>query len=227
MLSILKKHTILYVEADPIVQADIAKFLGDYFRDVYLASNDQQALDQYKKHRPDALILDIKLPNIDGLSVAEEVRMHDSAIKIILLTAYYEKEKLLKAVELKLTKYLIKPTPLEKIKETLEKLAYELKDNSSRFLKINDSLIWDIEKQQLTCNGQQINLSDKECRLLNLFIRQKGKTVRYEKIVSTIWENTLDRDISINSIKNRISQLRKKSPNIRISSVYGEGYILR
>jgi len=106
-------------------------------------------------------------------------------------------------------------------------LAVELNGHSACFLKINDNLIWDIEKQQLNFEGRQVDLSEKEHRLLELFINQKGKAVRYERIVSTIWGDAFDREISIDSIKNKVSRLRKKIPDICISNIYGEGYILR
>jgi len=73
VLSILKKYSILYVDDDPKIQANVSEFLSKYFKSVYLASDDQQALDLYKKYRPDALIIDAKLPSIDGLSVVQDV----------------------------------------------------------------------------------------------------------------------------------------------------------
>jgi len=227
MFSILKSHSILYVEDEPEIQENIAEYLGNYFGSIYLASDGEEALDQYYKHHPDVILLDINLPNLDGLSVAEEIRKHDQTIKIIMLTAFTEKEKLLKATELKLTRYLIKPVAPKNFKETLSILASELMNNPSRFLKLSEEYTWDIEQEQLSFEGQQIILAEKEYRLLKLFISYKGKPLRYEKIVSAVWDDAFDREISIDSVKNQVSQLRKKIPNVSISSIYGEGYILK
>jgi len=226
MIHILKKHTILYVEDEPEIQANIAEYLGNYFGRIHLSSDGKGALDQYNKHRPDVLLLDINLPNLDGLSVAEEVRKQDSTIKIIMLTAFTEKEKLLKATELKLTKYLIKPVAPRVFKETLHLLANELMNNPSRFIQLSNDFTWDIEQEQLSNDGKNVILAEKEYRLLKLFISHKGMPIRYEKIMSAVWENAFDREISIDSVKNQVSQLRKKIPNVSISSIYGEGYIL-
>jgi len=226
MLSTLKKYDVLYVEDEPEIQANISEYLSSYFGNVHLASDGCEAVDQYNKHHPDVLLLDINLPNLDGLCVAQEVRKQDSVIKIIMLTAFTEKEKLLKATELKLTKYLIKPVAPKVFKETLRLLADELMDNPSRFLKLCDDYIWDMEQEELIKDGQNVTLSEKEHRLLKLFINDKGKAVRYEKIMSTVWEGAFDREVSIDSVKNQVSQLRKKIPNIHIFSIYGEGYIL-
>ena len=227
MIHILKKHSILYVEDEPEIQANIAEYLGNYFGRIHLASDGKEALNQYNKHHPDALLLDINLPSIDGLSVAQEVRKNDPSIKIIMLTAFTEKEKLLKATELRLTKYLIKPVAPKIFKETLNLLASELMNNPTRFLKLCTDFTWDIEQEQLSKEGVQIVLAEKEHRLLKLFIHHKGKSLRYENIMSAVWDDAFDREISIDSVKNQVSQLRKKIPNVSISSIYGEGYILK
>jgi len=227
MLSILKEHSILYVEDEIEIQENIAEYLGNFFGVIHLASDGHEALDQYKKHHPDVLLLDINLPNLDGLSVAKEIRKHDQTIKIIMLTAFTEKEKLLKATELKLTRYLIKPVAPKDFKETLNLLSSELMNNPSRYLKLSEGLIWDIEQEQLNLEGELIVLAEKEHRLLKLFINNRSMPIRYEKIVSTVWDDALDREISIDSVKNQVSQLRKKIPSICIKSIYGEGYLFK
>lgn len=227
MLSILKRHSILYVEDEPEIQANIAEYLRNYFGEVHLASDGNEALDKYSRQQLDVLLLDINLPNLNGLSVAQEVRKHDPTIKIIMLTAFTEKEKLLKATELKLTRYLIKPVAPKDFKETLNMLAFELMCNPSRFLKLSEKLSWDIQLEQLSSDGEHVVLAEKEHRLLKLFINNKGKPIRYEKVMSEVWGDAFDREISIDSVKNQVSQLRKKLPNVAITSVYGEGYILK
>lgn len=227
MLSILKNHSILYVEDEPKIQANIAEYLENYFANIHLASNGKEALEQYKQHHPDVILLDINLPFIDGLSVAEEIRKHDQTVKIIMLTAHTEKEKLLKATELKLTKYLVKPVPPKVFKEAMEMLTQELINNPSRFVNLNECYVWDKEQEQLSLDNTKINLTEKEHRLLKLFIINKGKSISYERIMSELWEDSFERAVSLDSVKNQVSQLRKKLPAGCVSSVYGEGYILK
>ncbi len=224
MLSILKDHSLLYVEDEPEIQKNISQYLSNYFECIYLADNGEKALELYNYYRPDVLILDINLPGINGLDLASHIRQEDSAVKIIFLTAFSEKEKLLKATELKLTKYLIKPVSPRVFKETLCLIANELIQNPSRFLVFKDSCIWDKKQQQLSINDELITLSEKENRLLNLFINNSEKTVSNEKIITTLWLDAIDRDISIDSVKNQVSKLRKKLPKGCINNVYSEGY---
>ena len=227
MLSLLKHHTILYAEDELEIQANVAQYLNGYFSKVHLASDGKEALDSYHQYHPDVVLLDINLPNLNGLSVAKEIRLHDQTAKIVMLTAYTEKEKLLAATELKLTKYLVKPVAPRVFKETLEILAQELTQNPSRFLNLSECFSWDREQEQLSLDSKIVTLTEKEHRLLKVFIAYKGSAISYEKIMSIVWEDLLGREISIDSVKNQVSKLRKKLPDDCIASVYGEGYILK
>ncbi len=227
MLSTLKTHSVLYVEDEPEIQASIAEYLSTYFSAVYLASDGREALALFQQHHPDVVLLDIQLPLIDGLSVAKKMREHDQQVKIIMLSAYSDKDKLLKATELKLTKYLIKPVSPKLFKQTLDQLAHELLRNPSRFFSLSNQIIWDKQRECLKVNAHQVLLTEKERRLLNLLIKNHGKMVSYEKIIVTLWDDAIERDISIDSVKNQVSKLRKKLSYNQISSVYGEGYRLK
>ena len=227
MLNILKNHTILYVEDEPQIQANITEYLESYFNTVYIASDGKEGLALYEKHHPDVVILDINLPYISGLDIAKIVRQKDQTVKIVILTAHTEQEKLLAATELKLTKYLIKPLAPKLFKETMTLLAQELKLNPSAFLNLSTTCVWDKKEELLRINDIRVMLTEKEQRLLKLLIKHKGSTVSYEDIMLTVWEDAFEKEISHNSVKNQISHLRKKLPNVCIDAVYGKGYRLK
>ncbi len=227
MLQILQNYTILYVEDEPDIQANIAEYLQSYFGRVLLAQSGEEALEHYKREAPDVLLLDINLPGIDGLKVAKKIRSQNGQIKIVMLTAYTEKEKLLAATELKLTKYLIKPVEPRDFKETMQLVAKEIAEHSGDFVKIAPGCIWDNDQKVLRKNDIPIPLSPKEDRLIQLFIDKKGETVTYADIMLAVWDDALEREISIDSVKNRVSQLRKKLGSNCLHSVYGIGYILK
>lgn len=227
MISILKKHSILYVEDEPAIQNSIAEYLSNYFGDIYLASNGHSALQLFSMHQPDVLLLDINLPDMDGLTLAEQVRKRSSRSRIIMLTAHTEKDKLLRATELKLTKYLTKPVAPKIFKEALEALAKELVQNPSEFVRLGQGLVWNQADATLLNERGIVSLAEKPLRLLKLFIDHKGSTVTYNQITSAVWEDTYKKDISLDSIKNQVSQLRKFLPPGSIVSVYGEGYKLK
>lgn len=226
MTSILKDHSILYVEDEPSIRANIVEYLESYFDTVYTASDGAQALELYNKHRPDIAMLDINLPYMDGLTVAREIRSQDEKIKLVMLTAFTDKEKLLQATELKLTKYLVKPVAPKLFKSTMQLLADELSSNPSKFYNLGDGYLWNRESKKLSLHDTSLHLSIKEHTLLTLLLDKRPTLVTYEDIMVACWEDAFEREISIDSVKNLVSNLRKKLPEGCIESVYGQGYIL-
>jgi len=227
MSDILKEHSILYVEDEPSIRKNIIEYLESYFGTVHTASDGAEALEAYYKHYPDVALLDINLPYIDGLSVAKEIRSQNPKTKIVMLTAHTEKEKLLRATELKLTKYLIKPISPKTFKETMHLLAEELLADGDSYLSLSDGYVWDSENERLFKNSLEIPLSTKERTLLKACIEKHRSVITYEEIMIAVWEDAFDRDISIDSVKNQVSLLRKKLPAGCLESVYGKGYRLK
>ncbi len=227
MKTILKNHSILFVEDELEVQAQIKEYLEHYFKDVYVASDGKEALELYKRYLPDALLLDINLPLVDGLTIAKEVRERNKNIKIIMLTAYTDEEKLLNAVELKLTKYLVKPVTPKEFKKALELLAKELLEVTDELISLDEHHIWSKSTKQLLHIDQEIKLTQKVRLLLSLLVEKRGFCVTYADIMAYVWEDEFDKEISIDSVKAQVSLLRKKLPENIIENVYGKGYIIR
>ncbi len=227
MKTILQNHSILFVEDELEVQAQIKEYLEHYFKDVYVASDGNEALKLYKRYLPDALLLDINLPSVDGLTIAKEIREKNRNIKIIMLTAYTDEKKLLNAVELKLTKYLVKPVTPKEFKKALSLLAKELLEVTDLFVSLDKHHIWSKTTMQLLHVDKEIELTQKERLLLNLLVEKRGSCVTYANIMAVVWEDEFDKEISIDSVKSQVSLLRKKLPKNIIENVYGKGYILR
>jgi len=226
MLKILKNYSVLYVEDEPEIQENMIEYLEAYFSTVYVASDGKEALSLYKKHLPDVAILDIELPFISGLTLARSFRKNNKDIKLVMLTGHIETEVLLEATELTLTKYLVKPISPKKFKDMLLLLSNELKSCGLTLIEFSQGYTWDTEKNSLKLHGKAIKLNEKEQRLLQLFISNRNKTISYEAIMVAVWEDSFEREISIDSVKNQVSHLRKKLHKDSISSVYGQGYIL-
>ncbi|MCH9813497.1 MAG: response regulator transcription factor [Epsilonproteobacteria bacterium] len=227
MKTVLANHSILYVEDDLSVQANMREYLESFFKLVYVACDGKEALTLYEKYKPDALILDINLPYEDGLSVAKKIRKKDKYVSIIMLTAHTDEEKLLRAVELKLTKYLVKPVSPKAFKEALDLLAKEFVALSDKFISLCESFIWKRDTKQLLRIEEEIVLTQKERKLLALLVDHRGECVSFEEIMAVVWDESYDQEISIDSVKSQVSYLRKKLPKNLIESVYGKGYLLK
>ena len=226
MLSILKNYSILYVEDEPEIQANIEEYLTSYFQKVYLASDGKNALEIYNAYHIDVLLLDINIPHTDCLNLAKQIREKNNSIKIIMLTGITETQKLLEATELKLTKYLVKPISPKLFKETMKLLAIELTQNPIEFVHIGKDCIWNKSEKVLTISEEPVTLLEKELKLLELFIAKKSQAICFEEIMIALWEDSFEREISIESVKNQVSHLRKKLPKGVIVNIYGQGYTL-
>lgn len=227
MRDLLKNYSLLYVEDEPSIQKQMTEYLEGYFREVYVASDGKEGLEKYEQYKPDAMILDIDLPYMDGLTLAETIRKTDKEVSIIMLTAFTDQEKLLHATELKLLKYLVKPIDLLEFQKTLDLLAEELSHTMKICLPLGDEHRWDKENQKLLHKGQTVTLTAKEQQLLSLLTKHINKSISFEDIMAKVWADEFDREISRNCVKNVISDLRKKLPEGCIVSVYGKGYMLQ
>jgi len=118
--------SVLYVERDLIFKDKYTRFLRLFFKNVYVASSQKEALEKYYIYRPDILIFDIDTPQINGMKVAQEIRQFDEDIIFIVLTASSDTDKILIAAELKLFKYLIKPIKTFEIETLLKNVTTQL-----------------------------------------------------------------------------------------------------
>ena len=226
MRNLLKNYSILYVEDELNIQKQMTEYLEGYFRDVYVSSDGKQGLEKYEEYHPDVLLLDIDLPHMDGLSLAKSIRKKDKSVSIIMLTAFTDQEKLLKATELKLLKYLVKPIDLLEFQETLDLLAVELTESTKEILVLGEGYTWNKSEGKLCHKGKSIVLTSKEQQLLVLLAKHQHKSISFEDIMAHVWADEFEREVSVNCVKNVVSDLRKKLPNDAIQSVYGKGYML-
>jgi len=124
--------SILIAEDEKKLLNTMVEYLELFFENVYTAEDGLTAYEIYKKQKPDIIIADIQMPNLDGLSMIEKIRKKDLRTKIIITTAHSEKEKLIQAIELHLVKYLTKPVQSDILKEILLSLVDELRQKRDR-----------------------------------------------------------------------------------------------
>ena len=223
---ILQPHSVLYAEDNQQIQKQVAEFLGRYFHQVHLADDGKEALALYHSMQPSVLILDIDMPYIDGLEVAKTVRELDEQIPIVMLTAFTDTPRLLAATELRLSKYLVKPVTPTAFKEVMEKLASHYETISEDMIQLKDDYTWDTKAMRLYHSNTAISLTQKEMRLLYLLISHRERCLTFIDIQTQVWEDGYEQDVSTESVKSQVAQLRKKLPKNSIKSVYGQGYML-
>lgn len=212
-------YTILYVEDDIVVREYISEFLRRYFKNVYDTNSAEKGLALYKKHQPQILLLDINLGGMSGVELATIIRKKDKKTRILISTAYTNKEFMLEAIELDLTRYLVKPMTSEDLVKALEKCWQELEENM--LIELGEKCFYNSEKAILIYDNNKITLRHKEVEVLEFFLQNEGKLVRYEVLEQELWsEEVMTRD----AIRSQIRNLRKKLKIDLIKNVSGLGY---
>ena len=197
-----------------------------YFKDVYEATNGQKALELYEKKRPDIIILDINMPVINGLEVAKSIRKKDKVTQLIILSAYSDREKLLVATELLLTKYLIKPIQSFELESIIVKCINNLQalEDKESLLYLDDGFVWNKYEERLSKENEIIKLTQKELLLLKLFCSNPNLTFSNMDILNYVWEDDIQSDFNTNKLRIVFSKLKTKLSFNLFSSIYNVGY---
>lgn len=220
--TILKNLTILYIEDEDEIRINLEKTLNLLFKSVISVSNAEDALDIFQNEKIDIILSDINLPNKSGIELIKDVRKIDSTIPTILLTAYTDKELLLEAVKLKLINYLTKPIEFDELFKELSNGALEIVNSGKYFLNFTDDIKYDAINHILYQDDIEIDLTNSERKLLELFISNQNKTISIQEIKNYIWED--EEKATDTAFKSLLNKLRKKVGNQTIKNVSGVGY---
>ena len=201
--NINKNIKILYVEDDEIARENGIEYLQNFFEQIYEASDAIKALQLYEKYQPDIIITDIQMPKLNGLEFVKRIRQKDKKTQIIIITAFCDKDYLLKAIELGLVKYLVKPVCEKEFEEALFLCVNSLQNNESNIIKLDENSYFDIFNKNLLINEEIIKLRTKEILFLELLIKNKNRYVSYEEIENYVWsDSVMTKDALKTLVKN-------------------------
>jgi YesN/AraC family two-component response regulator len=125
----LKNYSILYVEDEEITQELIADILKSSCKEVFVASDGVEGLALYKEKKPDIVLSDIAMPNMDGLTMSEAIKKINSHQPIALFTAFSQSSYLKKAAEIGIATYILKPLDEEQFFNLLNFMTLDLEVN--------------------------------------------------------------------------------------------------
>ncbi len=120
MSEYLGTATILYVEDDTLTNEAYTRVLTRYSKELYVAYNGEEGLALYKKHNPDIVISDIRMPKMDGLEMVRLIREMNNEQVIIFTSAYNDSEYTLKALDLNVNAYILKPVDKRVLKQKID-----------------------------------------------------------------------------------------------------------
>lgn len=212
---------ILVVEDEEIARENCVEFLEEYFTNIYEASNAIEALKLYEKIKPHIIITDIQMPKLNGLEFISRIRQNDEDVQIIILTAFCDKEYLLRAVELQLVKYLIKPINEKELEKALKTASENLNKKESNIIKLDENLKFDMYNLTLVQDDEIVKLRTKEIDFLYLLLLNKDRYVTYSEIENFVWA---DEVMTKDALKTLVKNIKKKIPKELISNLTGTGY---
>jgi DNA-binding response OmpR family regulator len=219
---------LLYVEDNKVVRDNFVEIFGRYFKDITTADNGKTALEIYTKNNFDIAILDISIPQINGLSLATKIRELDSDIEIIMLTAYSDQEKLLQAINLRLFSYLVKPIKQNELDITLNKLISRLSKGSS--LELKNGYIWNMKTEKLYYYNAEVKITKNEISLIKFLSANSLRYYSACEISNELFRDKKESDDKCNNTIQLISRFKKKmiklcnKEHFFIDNVYGLGY---
>ena len=220
MNKILKNLTVLLVEDDNDSKKIMHDMLSDNFEKVFTAQNGDEGLKKFKKYNPNMVITDVFMPISDGLDMTRYIKEISKDTPVIVLSAHSEKETLLKAIDVGVDKYLIKPIMADDLLKTIENVAKN-KIETSNIIQVANGYSFNKIKRVLIRDGVEISLTKKELAFISLLIKRLGTLVLHDEIKSVVW---VGESVTEAAIRTFVKRVRDKVGNNFIKNVPGLGY---
>jgi DNA-binding response OmpR family regulator len=218
-------HSILIVEDE----ASIASFVGMYLKRagfvVCTAGTGEEAIEQAEEHAPSLIVLDLMLPDVDGIEVCRRVRQR-SDVPILMLTARDDDVDKIIGLEVGADDYLTKPfNPGElvaRVKSILRRANLERRELESASL-VHGDLVIDSGRREVKVGDEEIQLAPKEFDLLWELLDHRGLVLTRDQLLERVWGYTFAGDTR--TVDVHVRQLRRKLGDASpIVTVWGVGY---
>jgi two-component system response regulator MprA len=218
---------ILVVDDEPAVRAALERALALEGYDVDLASDGLQALDRIAQSPPDAVVLDIAMPGLDGLEVSRRMRAAGDRTPVLMLTARDAVDDRVEGLDAGADDYLVKPFALRELQARLRALLRRT-DRGAEPLRYGD-LVLDPVGYEVWRGERRVELSRTEFSLLELLMRHPRQVLTRGQIFEAVWG--YDLGATSNALGVYIGYLRRKTeeggePRL-VQTVRGVGYVLR
>jgi len=215
---------LLLVEDDPAIAEPLLRSLGREGYDAVHAGTRAAALAEVERHVPDLLLLDLGLPDGDGIDVCQKVKAAHAELPVIMLTARAEEVDAVVGLDAGADDYVAKPFRLA---ELLARVRARLRQRRTSDVLDANGVVLDVGAHRCTVDGEPCELTPKEFELLALLMSRAGTVVSREDIMAEVWDQTWVG--SSRTLDMHVSLLRRKlhddpaTPR-RIATVRGVGF---
>ena len=218
---------VLIVEDERSLSHEMEIYLTRQNFNCDVAFNGRSASEKISANSYDFVLLDLGLPDMDGLELLKESKKSGIESAFIVLTARGEVEDKITGLDLGADDYIAKPFSLAELHSRMQAILRRKHGLKSNVMSIHDFEI-DIQNRSVSCNGQTINLTKKEFDLLHYLALHKNRVLTRIQLTEHIWGDVLEDDYESNYIDVHVKNLRKKlsahAPIDWFETVRGVGY---
>ncbi len=238
------KSNILVVDDEPVARQSLTDILRLEGHNVASAPNGQAAVEFVRTHPMDLMIVDLRMPGMDGLEVIQVVNQISPETEVILLTAFGSIETAIQALRLRIHDYLLKPASpsqvLASVKKGLARHAQRSRvsnvaaqsdvDEAVEVFSLKDGTTVDLSRRQIKHKNKVEHLTPAEGRLLRILIENEGKVFSHRELVLLVQGYDTSQREAPEILRPLVSRLRHKldqfpSLSERVVSVRGTGYL--
>lgn len=221
-----KDIKILLVDDEPDILEIVRYNLSSQGYQIIIGKNGIEAVEKAKKHKPHLIILDVMMPEMDGIEACEKIRElpNQNDTIITFLTARGEDYSQVAGFDAGADDYIAKPIKPKVLVSKVKALLRRLKESDSSadsILKIGDLIIYK-DEYKITKKGEEITLPRKEFELLSLLVNKPGKVFKRDEILDKVWGNEVV--VGGRTIDVHIRKLREKIGDKSFKTVKGVGY---
>jgi len=205
--------SLLIVEDDEIALQNLKVALSTKIATIYCVQDGLSAYDMFIKKRPDVVLTDVKLPNMDGIELTGYIKELSEETQVIVMSGYSEQEIMRRALDAGVSIYIKKPLDMDELLFVLKAAAFKKSIQS-----IQQASGYTLRNSSLQNGDEAIQLSSKEYAIVQILFKNAGKAVTHEAL-----ENLTS--MSRGAIRNHISNVNKKAMNL-IQNSSGVGYFV-
>ena len=218
-----KDIKILLVDDEPDILEIVGYNLSNEGYQVITAENGVEAVKKAKKERPQLIILDVMMPEMDGIEACENIRKHPELKDVVItfLTARGEDYSQVAGVDAGADDYITKPIKPKVLVSKVKALLRRFKDEVKDTVKVGN-LVINRDEYKIVLKGNEIILPRKEFELLSLLASKPGKVFKRDEILDKVWGNEVV--VGGRTIDVHIRKLREKIGDKSFKTVKGVGY---
>jgi len=220
---------ILIIEDEPELKELVKNFLESENYRVEVADSYHSGLDKIITYDYDCILLDIMLPDGNGLMLLKELEKLDKKDSVIIISAKDSIDDKVKGLELGADDYLTKPFHMAELNARIKSVLRRKHSEEHRFTEIKNVKI-NFDERLVFVNGQKVELNRKEFDILVFLTMNTNRVVSKSAIAENIWGDYIDQSDDFDFIYSQVKNLRKKlriyQAEIEINTIYGIGYKL-